>query len=335
MIRITRENEISNGLLDFFKDTQQEMQDIEMFDMQEITAGWETELFAFTLKYSENEIVKQKKLVIRMYPGEFAERSLTYELHIYTNLSKQNYPIPKIHYSSKNKQYVGKPFLIMDWLVGGVLDTKWETDLEGTIKLFCQLFVDLHNLDWKPFINETPLSYTTNFHLDLVERRMARNNLDELIPIVKWLKTERKRIKEELLAIGHFDFHTFNILLDEYGKPFVIDWPSAHVGDFRFDLGWSLVLYRVYTNQENRDAVFQMYQQISGKEINNIDFFEVAAIARRLSDVLITFKSESRSNELNPQIRQNIKDTIFHVENLNSYLEELTNLRIKEIDELI
>jgi len=334
----SKENEISNGLVKYFK-TFQKMQKIKIIDLQDITSGWETEIFTFTLQFTENGVEKQEKLVIRIYPGEYAERTSTYELLMYTTLDKQNYPTPKIHYSSTDKQYVGKPFLIMDWITGGVLDKKWETDPEGTMKSFCQLFVDLHNLDWKP-INESLVSdkrYKTSIddRLVLIEQRMTNNNFNELMPIVKWLRKERKRIKEEHLAFCHFDFHTFNILLDENGNPYVIDWPSAHIIDFRFDLAWTLILYRVYTNQDNRNALFQTYQKIAGKQINNIDFFEVAGIARRLTDVLMPFKSDSGSANFNDRAAQDIKDTIFHVENLNIYLEELAGFRIKKIDELV
>ena len=64
-----RQKEISNGLIEYFKDTKQKMTDIKILDLNEISAGWETELFAFELQYSENDRIKKKKLVIRMYPG--------------------------------------------------------------------------------------------------------------------------------------------------------------------------------------------------------------------------------------------------------------------------
>jgi len=334
----TRQKEISNGLIHYF-DIEQKMQKIKILDLNEITSGWETELFTFTLQYSKNEVVKQKKLVIRMYPGESAERKLTHEFFIYNSISKQNYPVPKIHYMSTDKQYVGKPFLIMDWVRGGVLDDRMSSNPEETIRVFCNLFVDLHKLDWKPFVSslDSNKTYTPSidYHLDLLERRVKQNKLDELEPILIWLRKERKRIKNHYLAIGHFDFHPFNILLNENGDPFVIDWPSAKVSDFRFDLGWTLTLFRVYTDQNNRNVLFDTYQKITGKQIAHMDFFEVAAILRRLSDILITFKSDAESAGLQESVTQQIKETIFHVENLNTYLEELAGFRIKKIDELI
>ena len=77
----TRQKEISNGLIHYF-DIEQKMQKIKILDLQDITSGWETEIFAFTLQYSKNEIEKQKKLVIRMYPGKFAESNLMDELFV-------------------------------------------------------------------------------------------------------------------------------------------------------------------------------------------------------------------------------------------------------------
>jgi len=291
------------------------------------------------MQYSENDEIKKKKLVIRMYPGDSAERKLTNEFFIYKNLSKQNYPVPKIHYMSTEKHYVGKSFLIMDWILGGTLDQKLSSQPEEAFRLFCQLFVKLHKLDWKPFIRSKNLEKNSasaiDTYLDSLENRVKQSKLTELEPILTWLRGERNRIKNDYLALGHFDFHTFNILLNEKGEPYVIDWPSARVSDFRFDLGWTLTLYRVYSNRENRNALFNAYQEIAGKQIEHMDFFEVSAILRRLSDILETFKFSGESVGLRNGVAQMIKDSISHVENLNSYLEELTDIRIMEVDELV
>lgn len=334
-----RQKEISNGLIQFFKDTKPKMQNTKILDLNEISAGWETELYSFKMQYSENDRIKKKKLVIRMYPGDSAKRKLSNEFFIYTNLSKQNYPVPKIHYMSTDKQHVGKPFLIMDWILGEVLDKKMISQPEETARIFCQLFVDLHKLDWKPFISNLSSGEksipTIDSYLDSLENRVKQNDLIELNPILIWLRSERNRIKNIYLALGHYDFHTFNILLNENGEPFVIDWPSAKVNDFRFDLGWTLTLYRIYSNRENRNVLFETYREMAGKKIEHMDFFEVSAILRRLSDVLIVFKSNAESAGLQNGVAQMIKDSISHVENLNSYLEELTGIRIMEVDELI
>lgn len=340
MIKINaKQKEISNGLIQFFKDTKPKMQKIKILDLNEISAGWETELYTFKMQYSENEGIRKKKLVIRMYPGDSAERKLTNEFFIYKNLSKQNYPVPKIHYMSTEKHYVGKPFLIMDWILGGTLDAKLSSQPEEAYRLFCQLFVDLHKLDWKPFIRKKNLGKNStsaiDTYLDSLENRVKQHKLTELEPILTWLRSQRNRIKNEYLALGHFDFHTFNILLNEKGEPFVIDWPSARVSDFRFDLGWTLTLYRVYSNRENRNALFDVYQEITGKQIEHMDFFEVSAILRRLSDILETFKFSGESVGLRNGVAQMIKDSISHVENLNTYLEELAGFRIMEVDELV
>ncbi len=334
-----KQKEISHGLIRFFKDTKPKMLNTKILNLNEISAGWETELYTFEMQFSENDGIKKKKLVIRMYPGNSAERKLTNEFFIYKNLSKQNYPVPKIHYISTEKQYIGKPFLIMDWIPGGTLDQKLSSQPEETFRLFCQLFVDLHKLDWKPFLKNQNLEKNSisqiDIYLDSLENRVKQFELTELEPILIWLRGERNRIENEYLALGHYDFHTFNILLNDNGEPFVIDWPSAKVNDFRFDLGWTLTLYRVYGNRENRNTLFETYQEIAGKQIEHMDFFEVSAILRRLSDILGTLKSSDESTGLRNGVAQMIKDSISHVENLNSYLEELSSIRILKVDELI
>ena len=334
-----RQTKISKGLIQYFNDTYPGMLNLEILDLKEISAGWETELFSFGLRYSEKGVTKKEKLVIRMYPGDIAERKLENEFFIYKNLSEQNYPVPKIHYMSANRQYVGKPFLIMDWISGGTLNDKMITNPEEGLLLFSQLFVKLHNMDWKPFIkklkSDKDFTPSIESHIEALESRVNYNKLEELILIVDWLKDEKEKIIDEYLALGHFDFHPYNILMKENGEPVVIDWPSAKVNDFRFDLGWTLTLVCVYDNINNRNRFFDAYQKVAKKKIENIAFFEVAAIVRRLCDVLIAFKSSGESTGLRNDVVQQIKDTIFHVENLNSYLEKLSGIRVKEVDELI
>lgn len=335
----TKQTRIINGLIRFLIETNHDKQNIKIDNINEITAGWETELYSFILEYTKDKKVKSEKLVIRIYPGDFAENKLSNEFFIYTNLSKQNYPVPKIHYMTTDKQYIGRPFLIMDWITGGTLDDRLNLHFKETMLIFCKLFVDLHRLDWQPFVrklnSKKTLIPTIDLHIDALEKRVKINNLNELLPIVHWLKDERKKIENEYLAIGHYDFHTFNILLDEKGSLFVIDWPSAKVNDFRFDLAWTLVLYNAYSNRESRDLLFETYQEVAGKQIDHISFFEVAGILRRLCDILITFKANAESTGLRDGVVKMIKESIDHVENLNSHLEELSGIRIREIDELV
>ncbi|MHA1211356.1 MAG: phosphotransferase, partial [Candidatus Heimdallarchaeota archaeon] len=205
--------------------------------------------------------------------------------------------------------------------------------------LFCKLFVELHKLDWKPFISDLESDGenipTIDSYIERLEDRVIRNKLTELQPILVWLKEKRKKIGKIQLALSHFDFHPFNILLNEKGEPFVIDWPAGRVSDYRFDLGWTLTLIMVYSNRENRNGIFEAYQAIANEQIEDIDFFEVVAILRRLSDILIVFNSNAENAGLHDGVAKMIKETISHVENLNSYLEELSGISIPAIDALV
>ena len=50
-----KHNEISNGLIQFFKDSKLKLLNTKILDLNEISAGWETELYSFEMRYSEND----------------------------------------------------------------------------------------------------------------------------------------------------------------------------------------------------------------------------------------------------------------------------------------
>ncbi|MBD3192950.1 MAG: phosphotransferase [Candidatus Heimdallarchaeota archaeon] len=336
---MTRKQKILNGISDFIKEKESGFQDIRLENLNEITAGWEAELFSFVLYYKHNGEEIVKKLVIRMYPSISEIHKLDTEYLIYKLLADLHYSVPKVYYKAKDLNYVGKPFLIMDWLTGGTLDEKLRSQPQESMLLFCQLFVELHDLDWKPYSEKLLSNGISILSIDSLlkryENRIKQNNLTELQPINAWLKKRRKEVNNLDLSITHCDFHPYNILLNDEGDTFVIDWPSVKITDYRFDLASTLVLNRIYSGKNLRDTLFRLYQQIAQKEIEDIDFFEVIAIFRRMIGVMQVLLPGDNRIGLSDDIVDIIIDTIFHVENMNNYLEELTGIRIEKIDDLV
>jgi len=75
------------------------------------------------------------------------------------------------------------------------------------------------------------------------------------------------------LAVTHGDYHPWNALLRESDDAaFVIDWTQADVSDYRFDLGWTLVMMRTNFGRETRDAALSSYERASGHFVPDVEF---------------------------------------------------------------
>ena len=69
----------------------------------------------------------------------------------------------------------------------------------------------------------------------------------------------------------------------------VIDWTNFSLTDVRFDLAWTLVLTNSYMGMAWRDRFLREYEHQVGQAVEQIEYFEVCACARRLFDLAISF----------------------------------------------
>ncbi|MHA2397124.1 MAG: phosphotransferase family protein, partial [Candidatus Thorarchaeota archaeon] len=274
-----------------------------MNDFHDITSGWETEIFSFNLTWKGERREEKEALIVRVFApgvGAKAER----ESRVMRLLLEMGYPVPRIHVTESDKSILGKPFIIMGRIDGGTLEDRIsvpDTDHPKWKKVFSRLFVDLHNLDWTPFVPDSIIIPKDDPYF-IIDRTLVsysdhleRYGKIELNPILEWLKSNVDKVPCKRPSVTHGDFHPMNILIDESQTPYVIDWGASGVRDFRMDLAWTLLLTRAYSTKENRDSILNAYQQAAGREIEELEYFEVLAILRRLSDVLISMSEGSNA----------------------------------------
>ena len=128
-------------------------ENIHVSNLQDITTGWETDIYSFTLEYRDlgNDI--RKNLILRLYYGKSASLSAKNEFQTLSLLHQINYPVPYPFFLGDEPSYLGKPFIIMEKINGQPLGKKMleasGTKLSSLLHLFCKLYYDLHKLDWK------------------------------------------------------------------------------------------------------------------------------------------------------------------------------------------
>ena len=324
--------------------------EIEILEVKSLAKGWETELFSFVFRFKDEGKQKKEDLILRIYPGKDVQNKIKWEFNVLIALFNVGYPVPKTHFLEMDESFFGKPFIIMDRIVGEDMGEDFTKALETNdmrkitediLPVFIKLFVGLHDLDWRII----PTKFDENkikkpyFFIDRsltsIQKLIRKFNLHELQPLLYWLKERRDRVTTNKITILHRDFHPHNIITSKEGKAYVIDWPSCTVGDFRHDLGWTLMLVSAYTSTELRDMILLAYEKELGSKVDEIEFFEVYAAFRRFSDIMIMFKHGPEVYDHREETIQQIKETVFHIENIYSLIRKRTNLSIAELENFI
>jgi aminoglycoside phosphotransferase (APT) family kinase protein len=335
--------DVQNCLQAYCEQAFRTRQGIEVKDLSSITAGWENQMFSFDVEYGPAEERQREGWVLRMYPGENAYARSGHEFHGMKRLYEVGYPVPRVLLLEREHSPFGRPFVIMERIEGGVL---WpllfgspEEKQQELLRLFCELFVQLHTLDWRPFVDDVaPLedggSYVfVDQWLHTAHDALDRFPMKGFLPVVRWLEERRDELPCRRPSVVHWDFHPFNILLRADGSAVVIDWSGLQVSDFRFDLGWTLVLAHSYVGVEWRDRILEGYEGLVGGRVQGIECFEMFACARRLFDVTVSLSEGAEKLGMRPDAVQMMEQQIGAFGRVYDLLLHRTGIRVEEVEQ--
>src|SRR6266571_7217187 len=338
-------------------------QGLQVKDLIRITAGWESEMYAFDVEYGPAEDRRREALVLRLYPGDHAYAKAAHEFHSMRHLHQAGYPVPSVHILERTNSPFGKPFVIMERIPGQVMgpllsSARGEQQRE-LLTRFCVLFVQLHRLDWRPFVNDvardaTPVHIPDPRHLvatfvndvtrgpyGFVDRSLRRAHdaltqfsLWGFLPIVAWLEERREAVSCRQPALVHGDFHPNNILLRADGAAVVIDWAGLQVSDARFDLAWTLLLVGTRGSVAWRDYILQEYERLVGAKVEQIEWFETFACLRRLRVVTVALSAGAEQLGLRPDAGARMQQQMGAMHQVYALLVERTGMRVAEVERL-
>jgi aminoglycoside phosphotransferase (APT) family kinase protein len=344
------ENDIQNRLLNFYKREFPLRESITISSLTQITDGWENEVYSFTIEYgeatdlpaSEGKWRKCEDLILRIYPGHDAPQKSEREFNAMKKLHEIGFPVPQVLLLELNNSPFGKPFVIMEKIngksMGDVFDESIEAKRRELLTLFCQMFVRLHELDWRQFVPEPSIYDTGNAYLFInrwlseAQRHLEDFQANEFTPALNWLKARSSEVPCERLSVTHGDYHPYNILLRNDGAAFVIDWGNVEVADFRSDLTWTLLLTSTYSNPEARDIILGEYERIAGYQIEGIEYFEVMAILRRLFSISMSLSDGASRMGMRPGAETIMKQNVDHIKNVYALLIDKTGIAIPKIE---
>ena len=312
-------------------------------DVVDLTSGWETELYRFTLGFDEGGMPVSRRLVIRLYPGRYAVEKAEKEFAVMGRLRGAGYPVPVVHEVELDVGVLGVPFMIMDWIEGhSMMDDFLGVPMERLgphLEAFTRLFVDLHRIDPALVFPESPRFKDTSAYLEMILERASRD-LDErgppwLRPVLDWLDEHRHGVSPGRFSVLHRDFHPGNVMVRPDGSHAVIDWASSSMGDPRADIMWTTLLASAYWERPFGDTLLEAYRRVAGEEVEDVGFFEVAAILRRIQDTSISFLRGAEEAGLRAGGLEQMKLSLGHLYSVHGFLDERTGIRLPEFDELL
>ena len=267
-------------------------------DLRAMSAGWESDVYAFDLEHGPAEGRRVEPLVLRVYPGTVARRKAEREFRGMSQLMRAGYPVPAVHLLECDASPFGQPFMVMERIDGGMLwaggDPPSDVEIARMVALFCGLQVRLHALDWRPFVPD-PSAIEAGGPYALLDTELrsqevwiARIGGAGYGRVIEWLLARREGVPCRRPAVVHLDFHPMNILVRPDGSAVVIDWTNIHVSDARLDLAWTLMLTGSAMGMEWRDRILEEYERQAGAPVDGIAYFEALACMRRLLSVAVS-----------------------------------------------
>lgn len=126
-------------------------------------------------------------------------------------------------------------------------------------------FLDRYN------IAENPHLFFT-YELAHPKKIIANHRVDALSPVIDWMEDNQVELGEPCLL--HSDYHAMNNLVRNESEMVTIDWANTKLGDFRYDLGFAVLVLNSM-GFDTTEKMVSLYESISGKKALNLDYFMV------------------------------------------------------------
>jgi len=247
--------------------------------IKQILGGADTTIYGFDL-ISDS---KTLPLIVRIYRSAFSH-SARREFKILQILQAEGISVPEPYLFKEKSEATGRTYLVMERIEGSLLSD--ELELSKSTPRFDQLLgtsirnlVAIHSLNWTESfsfldhfnIAEKPEEYF-NTKLSRVKRIIIEHGIDALIPVFDWM--EVNQVEQVNPSLVHGDYHGMNILIRGETDFVTIDWSNARIGDFRSDIGFTVLALNSMGVDLTKHVV-SLYESITGLKVKDLDYFIV------------------------------------------------------------
>lgn len=302
--------------------------------------GWESEIYAYSLTHGAPHHRISGQGVLRLLTGaDFA--SAQSEYRTLSLLHQAGYPVPEVYALGSPQEGFQHPFILMQRVEGGDFASRFLNSLDGDQKPlqdFISLFRRLHTLDWRPYVEDPEAESPSDqpFHhfdqkLAFFSGHIQSAGVTGFGPVMAWLSAHRSLATCQTASVVHRDFHHNNILENSQGQLFVVDWTSAEISDYRFDLAWTLALALAYGGAARREIILREYERQMGGSVPGLEVFEVVAFLRRIGSAMISMQAGAEKLGMRPEAVEIMRRDRAAFERLFCRLRTLTGLGLPEI----
>ncbi|MFW9993118.1 MAG: phosphotransferase family protein [Candidatus Odinarchaeota archaeon] len=343
---VNSKNRFDRLFLDFFQEQFSDRSNMEISNFEELTTGWDTEVYSFKISYTENLQRKQANWVLKLFGSMNHLEKARNEFQTMKNLYSLGYPVPRVILLDSGNSSFKTPAIVMEKISGRLFwfDFQKTTGSKKNelITLYCQLLLNVHNLDWKRFATDPELrthgdsEIWIKLELAAAQKVMDEHLFHDLQPVLDWLNDLKSEIPPVELSLIHGDYHSYNIMLrNSDNKPVVIDWGRSRVGDFRYDLAWTLLVESTYGELEMRQRILDEYQRLDNTGINTIEYFDVLAIFWRLFYIVLTITRGAKTLGYRKGVESYMKQRPYHLRRVYDLLQERTGLELVSVEKLL
>ena len=296
-------DEIREALATYYQSKRGYDQTIRVAEVERVGEGNQREMYYFTAVEGKGKATYRQPLILRLYDGAGARYDAEYEYNVIKKLGPSELPVPRVFALETDAKYLGKPFIIMERVKGeNMLTVIMRTmdlespdlsirDLMPWINRLAELLATIHSLDWR------------TLGLDFMDRAGGKYNLiDDFLSwpfidnparrypkfkeLCDWLLVRSDEVICSEPVLLHVDFHPQNVMVDNDRIAAVIDWGEARIGDATIDVTWGSLILATPGIPGLDKAFVEEYRQKSGRQLENLTFYEVMAGTRRLGEYL-------------------------------------------------
>lgn len=299
-----------------------------------LASGFEADVFAFSVatRSEWNDSVARVYRGVGMDVFEKAHRELT----VMRRLRALGYPVPSVSTRGDIAALDGRPFIVMDRIRGRPLGQRYwsapaDSRREARQTLY-HLMARLHRIDPNRVI-PTTTSPRLVLQRELSDLDQTLDHLGHAGPAslrttLQWLRDNTHRIGCKRLGLVHGDFHYNNVLVTDDEALFVIDWSNVRVADPRHDLAWLTIV-----TSGDRDV--QAYEQHTGTDVTDLEFFEAIAAVRLLLDIISTLTFGATPRGLGSGLEARIRNSSHHTMTVAARLQDITHTPMPDLDDAL
>jgi aminoglycoside phosphotransferase (APT) family kinase protein len=318
-----------HNLLSLHLRNQFKTKEFKIEDIAQLKSGWAGDIFSFNV-IVDGKI--QDKLILKIYEGtQNGISSIEKECKALASLKKVGYPVPELFSYDTTLNEFDKPFLIMERIEGKLLWDIYMEDKEQQSKYmqqFTKLLYDLHSLDVKniqPDFEVTDPITLIDHELDEISQIIHQYKIFEFEEIYQWLQDKKTSLSDLKPSIMHRDYHPWNVLVDETSNPYVIDWVWG-IGDYRFDLAWTVTLMERSGFEQFAAEVYNEYLALMNNPMKDFEYFKVLATLRWILNVTVSIRSGENLREGDVEnFRKFIKGI---AENAIQLMQSITDIKL-------